>query len=195
MDRCTYPFNKIVKQRQTFHFIVVSFIIKSAIWISDSMGGGEGRDTLGRSISKSPAGLFQTTPSSRFCWASQEGIPPFLHPQLEISALWGRDWWERAVFLVKNQWANCSYWRLWDLQACGGILQPSWKWKCSLARPLSLPHNEAFTFKIKYLPTVKQSNTHQRRLSRPFSMIVMIIFCKYFRGSSGHVISRPHNRA
>lgn len=97
-------------------------------------------------------------------------------------------------FKVRTSGQIVPFQVLTDLKACGGILEPSWDWKHSLARPFWILCNEAFILPSKYLPTTNQRKTHQRRLSRPFFIIMMIISSKNLSGSWGHVTSRPHNR-
>lgn len=138
---------------------------------------------------------FFKLPPSRFCQAPQEGMPPFPHPQLEIncpmSTLLMRAPYisqaenRREMFLLKSLGLK-SLWK--DSSAALRL-------EAFVAKPFLIPDNERFTFKIKYLLTIDQNNTYQRRLSRPLSIIVMIVSSKYLSGSSGHVTSTPHNRA
>ena len=128
----------------------------------------------------------------------------------------------RMCSVYKNQWGGISLVAQWFKDPAVAQVQPlAWElpyaeceakkknnkkklWRDSLTilrlktfitKTFLIRCSECFTFHIKYPCIINQISTYQRRLSRPFSIMAVIISSKYLRGSSGHVTSIPHNRA
>lgn len=94
----------------------------------------------------------------------------------------------------ENQWANSSFQSPYELKSMGRDSLTILRLEAFISKTFFDTLQWALILPSEYLPTSNQSKTHQRRLWRPFFIIVMIISSKNLSGSWGHVTSRPHNR-
>lgn len=157
-------------------------------------GRGRKRQVPGEKHSRTTRRAFSNYLPVKILWLPQDGTPPFPRVQPEINSPRAQSTDENTISQGENQWANGSFQSPYGLKRLWRDSLTILRLEAFISKTFFDTIQWAFILPSKCLPTTNQSKTHQRRLSRPFFIIMMIISSKNLSGSWGHVTSRPHNR-